>query len=98
MTTTKTTKTASAKRCFLTPRGNRAENEPLRDMRDIISKKTGERNRLLVFDNADVVMPGNWVVRADEFPEGIYEGIHLDAWWEPDEDGIDRFHLANRDK
>ena len=98
MTNTKTTKTASAKRCFLPARGNRAENQALRDMRNIVSKKTGEVNRLLVFDNDDVVMPGNWVVRADEFPEGIYEGIHLDAWWEPDDSGVDRFHLANRDK
>ena len=51
----------------------------LRDVRDLSSG-----NCVLVFDEAEVIMPGSWRLQKD-----LYEGILLIAYW--DDDGM--FHL-----
>ena len=96
MTASKTN-SKSAKNVFMPAKASVAYNAALRGMRQIVSRTTGAINYVLMFDEAEVVMPGSWVIRDNEFPEGLYEGIKLDAYWEPDESGIDRFHLVNRD-
>lgn len=63
----------------------------LTSVRQIVSKKTGQTNYVLVFsDKAEVVMPGNWAIRKSEFPRGLYVGIKLEAYW----DAENNFHLA----
>ena len=67
----------------------------LTSVRQIVSKTTGKTNFVLVFsDKAEVVMPGNWAIRETEFPNGLYVGIKLDAYWEKNEKGANCFHLS----
>lgn len=80
---------------LLAPIASSARGLELTGLREIVSKRTGEVNYVLCFGNkAEVVMPGSWTIRESEFPEGLYVGIKLDAYWEKDENGIDRFHLS----
>lgn len=70
-----------------------AYNLPLEGVRQIASKKTGELNYVLEFPGAQVVMPGSWAIRESEFPNGLYIGQKLNAYWAKDANGVDRFHL-----
>ena len=79
---------------LLAPVRNSAHGLPLRGIRTIVSKSTGAQNYVLCFDNAEVVMPGTWTIREDQFPDGLVEGLCLDAYWEKDAEGVDRFHLS----
>lgn len=79
----------SAPRTFFQPRKSGTKGSVLKDVREIASGKTGEINYVLVFDDADVVMPGSWSIREQDFPQGIYEGMMLAAYWDED----NRFHL-----
>lgn len=78
---------------LLNPVRNAAHGLELTGLRQIVSKTTGAMNYVLVFDGAEVVMPGTWTIREDEFPNGLYVGQKLNAYWAKDENGIDRFHL-----
>ena len=78
---------------LLAPVKKAAYGLELQGLRQIVSKTTGQINYVLVFDGAEVVMPGNWAIREDEFPNGLYVGQKLNAYWEKDAEGIDRFHL-----
>lgn len=91
--TAMTTKT-NPKKTFVTARKTGTKCSELRDMREIVSRETGVVNKVLVFDDAEVVMPGTWVIRENEFPNGLYEGQKLAAYWEYDpEVGREMFHL-----
>lgn len=86
--------TNTTPKTFVTARKSGTKGSHLTDVREIVSKKTGEVNRILVFDDAEVVMPGSWVIRESEFPNGLYEGQKLAAYWEYDESaGKELFHL-----
>lgn len=88
------TKTTTAPKTFFKPRANGTRGSILEDVRTIVSKATGQSNFVLVFeDGAEVVMPGTWVIREQDFPNGIYQGQKLAAYWEADEEGIQRFNL-----
>lgn len=78
---------------LLNPVRSAAHGLELTGLRQIVSKTTGAVNFVLVFDGAEVVMPGSWTIRESEFPNGLYVGQRLDAYWEKDAEGIDRFHL-----
>lgn len=79
---------------FMSPKKSGTRGSALRDMREIVSRTTGAVNLVLVFDDAEVVMPGTWTIRESEFPNGLYEGQMLAAYWELDpEAGRERFHL-----
>ena len=78
---------------LLTPVRSAAHGEALTGIRQIVSKTTGKTNYVLVFEGAEVVMPGNWAIRESEFPQGLYVGQKLNAYWEKDSQGNDRFHL-----
>ena len=79
---------------LLAPVASAAHGLELKGLRQIVSRTTGQMNYVLMFENAEVVMPGNWAIRESEFPNGLYVGQKLDAYWEKDAEGIDRFHLA----
>lgn len=53
-------------------------------------RKLESGNIVLVFNDCEVIMPGTWSIRKNEFPNGLYEGQRLNAYW--DADG--RFHLS----
>jgi len=78
---------------LLNPVKSAAHGLELTGLRQIVSKTTGAMNYVLVFDGAEVVMPGSWTIRESEFPNGLYVGQKLNAYWEKDAQGIDRFHL-----
>lgn len=78
---------------LLAPVASSARGLELQGLRQIVSKTTGNMNYVLVFDGAEVVMPGTWTIREDDFPNGLYVGQKLNAYWEKDAEGIDRFHL-----
>lgn len=85
---------AAKKKVFIQPRKSGTRGSILRDMRTIVSRATGDVNNVLVFDDAEVVMPGTWVVREADFPNGLYAGQKLAAYWEYDEAlARDCFHL-----
>lgn len=73
----------------LKPRKSYTEGSVLTEIRKITSNKTGNINYLLVFEDADVVMPGTWTIREVDFPDGIYPGMMLAAFWDND----NRFHM-----
>lgn len=56
----------------------------LKDVRTI--QKTG--NFVLVFDHAEVIMPGGWRLNRD-----LYIGDEIVAYWDEDAEGNRRFHL-----
>ena len=78
---------------LITPIKTNAYGLPLEGVRQIVSKKTGEINYVLEFPGAQVVMPGSWAIRESEFPNGLFVGQKLNAFWEKDTAGVDRFHL-----
>jgi len=78
---------------LLNPVRSAAHGLALKGLRQIVSKTTGSMNYVLVFDGAEVVMPGTWTIRESEFPQGLYVGQKLNAYWEKDSNGNDRFHL-----
>ena len=82
----------AAKKTFLKPVANVAKGDALLDVRQIVNGETGALNYVLVFAEAEVVMPGSWRINAAEFPEGLYEGIFLNAGWRV-ENGQPRFYL-----
>ncbi len=93
MTATKTT-SASAPTQFIKPVPNGTRGAHLLDVRNIVSRRTGSANFVLVFDDgAEVVMPGTWNIRVQDFPKGLYSGQKLAAYWEMDDEGINRFNL-----
>lgn len=79
---------------FITPKADFTYGSALKDVRTIVNKKSGKTSRVLEFEDASVIMPGNWEIRANEFPNGLYEGQMLAAYWEADETGESRFHLS----
>lgn len=78
---------------LLNPVRSAAHGLELQGLRQIVSKTTGVMNYVLVFDGAEVVMPGTWTIRESEFPNGLYVGQKLNAYWAKDANGVDRFHL-----
>lgn len=80
---------SSAPKVFFAARKSGTKGSILRDVRQISTTKTGVVNYVLVFDDAEVVMPGTWVIRESDFPQGIYEGMMLAAYWDAD----NRFHM-----
>ena len=74
---------------LLNPVKSAAHGLELQGLRQIVSKATGAMNYVLVFDGAEVVMPGSWTIRESEFPQGLYVGQKLNAYW----DSNNRFHL-----
>ena len=56
----------------------------LLDVRTI--EKTG--NYVLVFENSEVIMPGQWRLNRD-----LYIGDSVAAYWAEDDEGRVRFHL-----
>lgn len=74
---------------FFEARKSGTKGSILKDVRPIVSNTTGEQNYVLVFEDADVVMPGSWAIREQDFPQGIYEGMMLAAYWDED----NRFHM-----
>lgn len=97
MSTTKV-KSTKAPRTFINAKPNGTRGAILIDVRNIVSRSSGITNYLLCFDDgAEVVMPGTWNIRAQDFPNGIYEGQKLAAYWEMDEEGVNRFNLYEVD-
>ena len=87
-----------AKKVFMKAKANATKGSILKDVREIASKSTGEIHNVLVFDDAEVVMPGTWTIRESDFPDGIYEGQKLAAYWEYDENlGRETFHMYEVD-
>lgn len=79
----------TAPKTFFVARKSGTKGSILKDVRPIVSNTTGEQNYVLVFEDADVVMPGSWAIREQDFPAGIYEGMLLAAYWDND----NRFHM-----
>lgn len=88
MTAKKTTK-----KTLLAPTKNGTHGSILLNVVEVESAKTGRKNRLLIFDDAQVVMPGTWNINEAQFPDGLYEGQKLAAYWEPNNEGVSQFHL-----
>lgn len=89
---------AASKKVFMKAKASGTKGSILRDMREIASKSTGEIHNVLVFDDAEVVMPGTWTIRESEFPNGLYEGQKLAAYWEYDKQfGREMFHMYEVD-
>lgn len=76
------------------PKKSGTRGAHLLDVKAVVSKSTNRSSFVMCFDDgAEVVMPGTWTIREEEFPNGIYEGQKLAAYWELDESGTKRFHL-----
>lgn len=86
--------TTKAKQVLLAPTKTNTRGSVLQDIREFVSPSTGATNYILVFNDAEVVMPGTWNIRESEFPNGLYVGQKLAAYWEPDNTGKPRFHLS----
>lgn len=91
--TAKNTTTKSERKTFIPAKKTGTRGSALKDVRTIVGHESGQANFVLVFDDAEVVMPGTWTIREDQFPDGIYEGQLLAAYWEQDAEGVNRFHL-----
>lgn len=85
--------TVSNLNVLIRPVASATYGSALRSTRAIKNSLTGKQSIVLCFDDAEVVMPGNWQIRESEFPNGLYEGQMLAAYWEADETGTERFHL-----
>ena len=85
--------TTTSTTTLLAPVRSEAHGLALKGLRQIVSKTTGSMNYVLMFDGAEVVMPGTWTIRESEFPNGLFVGQRLNAFWAKDENGVDRFHL-----
>lgn len=84
---------------FLRPKRKATRGAALTGIRTIVNAETGKESYVLEFGKtASVVMPGVWEIREDDFPNGLYEGQLLAAYWEEDAAGVSRFHLYEVDE